>query len=326
MTDLPSLPPGVTADRSSRISLYRQVYEGMRSAILEGRIEGGARLPSTRAVASELGVSRNVAIAVFEQLAAEGYVHSRVGDGTRVADIPPELIGGAPAMRSRSSNMGATARQPRQAFPSALSERSRSLAGVTRGVPGPERLGYADASGDPRLCAAIAAHLQASRGVDCAPERVIVVTGAQAALDLCVRLLLDPGDAAWTEDPGYSGAKAALIGAGAKIEAIPVDVEGLDVAAGEARCPRARLAYITPSCQFPLGATLTLERRLLLLDWAERAGAFVLEDDYDSEYRYRGRPIAALQGLDENDRVVYVGTFSKTMLPALRVGYVIAPR
>ena len=135
-----------------------------------------------------------------------------------------------------------------------------------------------------------------------------------------------PGDPAWIEEPGYAGARAALLGAGARIEPVPVDAEGLDVAAGEARCPGARLAYITPSCQFPLGATLSLERRLRLLDWAERAGAFVIEDDYDSEYRYRGRPITALQGIDDNGRVAYVGTFSKTMFPAVRVGYIIAPR
>ena len=152
-----------------------------------------------------------------------------------------------------------------------------------------------------------------------------MVAGAQAALDLCARLLLDPGDSAWIEEPGYAGARAALLGAGARVEPVPVDAEGLDVAAGEARSPSARLAYITPSCQFPLGATLSLERRLLLLDWAERAGAFVIEDDYDSEYRYRGRPIAAVQGIDAGGRVAYVGTFSKTMFPALRVGYVIAP-
>ena len=152
------------------------------------------------------------------------------------------------------------------------------------------------------------------------------MAGAQAALDLSARLLLDPGDSAWLEEPGYAGARAALLGAGALVQPVPVDAEGLDVAAGEARCPTARLAYITPSCQFPLGATLSLERRLLLLDWAERTGAFVVEDDYDSEYRYRDRPLAAVQGIDANDRVAYVGTFSKTMYPGLRVGYVIAPR
>ena len=357
MRDLHLLPLGVGPDRRSKASLYRQVYDGLRSAILDGRLESGVRLPSTRAAAAELGVARNTMVAVFEQLAAEGFLRSRVGDGTRVADIEPGLLF-RPARRS--SRRSGSAREPATGFasPSALSARGRKIVEVGRGAPGPAqgafqpglpdlhafphrtwarilarhartperaRLGYGDAAGDPGLRSAIAAHVAATRGVACTPERVVVVAGAQAALDLCARLLLDPGDAAWIEEPGYAGARAALLGAGACLEPVPVDVDGLDVAAGEARCPGARLAYITPSCQFPLGATLSLERRLALLDWAERTGAFLIEDDYDSEYRYRGRPIAAVQGIDANGRVAYVGTFSKTMFPALRVGYVIAP-
>ena len=357
MRDLHLLPLGVSPDRRSRGSLYHQIYEGLRSAILEGRLESGVRLPSTRAAAAELGVARNTVVAVFEQLAAEGFLRSRVGDGTRVAGIEQELLF-RPARRI--SRRSGSAREPgtEPASPSALSARGRAIFGVGRGAPGPpqgafqpglpdlqafphrtwarilarhartperERLGYGDAAGDPGLRSAIAAYIAATRGVACTPERVVVTAGAQAALDLCARLLLDPGDSAWIEEPGYAGARAALLGAGACLEPVPVDADGLDVAAGEARCPGARLAYITPSCQFPLGATLSLERRLLLLDWAERTGAFVIEDDYDSEYRYRGRPIAAVQGIDANGRVAYVGTFSKTMFPALRVGYLIAP-
>ena len=354
--DLHLLPLGVNADRQSGIPLYRQIYDGLRSAILDGRLEPGKRLPSTRTAALELGVARNTVIAVFEQLVAEGFLRSQVGDGTWVADFEPELLSrpvrkvrNSPGVRRGDMSMGTH---------SPLSARGRAIVGVGRGAPGPldgafqpglpditafphrtwarilarhartperARLGYGDAAGDPRLRASIAAYVTATRGVRCSPERVVVVAGAQAALDLCVRLLLDPGERAWIEEPGYAGARAALLGAGARIEPVPVDAEGLDVAAGEARCPRARLAYITPSCQFPLGATLSLERRLRLLDWAERTGAFVIEDDYDSEYRYRGRPIAAVQGIDVNGRVAYVGTFSKTMFPALRVGYVIVP-
>ena len=297
-------------------------------------------------------------VAVFEQLTAEGFVRARVGDGTRVADFAPELLfRPAPRVLDRSGS-DRESRSEVRAAPKALSARGSAIVGVGRGAPGPaegafqpglpdleafpqptwarilarnaraperERLGYGDAAGDPRLRAAIAAYLAAARGVRCSAERVVVTTGAQAALDLSARLLLDPGDAAWIEEPGYAGARAALLGAGARVEPVPVDVDGLDVAAGEARCPCARLAYVTPSCQFPLGATLSLERRLLLLDWAERGNAFVIEDDYDSEYRYRGRPLAAIQGLDTHGRVAYVGTFAKTMFPALRVGYVVAP-
>ena len=316
----------------------------------------GMRLPSTRAAASELGVARNTVITVFEQLAAEGYVRSRVGDGTRVADIEPELL--PHPIRKNSKDSDARRKRRSDGIPSALSARGKAIVSVGRGAPGPaegafqpglpdiagfphqiwarilarhartplsERLQYGDAAGEPRLRAAIAAYAAATRGVNCSPEQVVVVSGAQAALDLCARLLLDPGDTAWIEEPGYVGARAALLGAGARIEPVPVDTEGLDVPTGEARCPHARLAYITPSCQFPLGVTLSLERRLMLLDWAERAGAVVIEDDYDSEYRYVGRPIAAVQGIDSYGRVAYVSTFSKTMFPALRVGYVIAP-
>ena len=356
------LPLGVDADRRSGVPLYRQIHDGLRSAILDGRLEPGTRLPSTRAAALELGVARNTVIAVFEQLVAEGFLRSGVGDGTWVADFAPELLS-RPARKGPKSPDGPKRPGARRegvsgGTDSPLSVRGRAIVGVGRGAPGPvdgafqpglpdiaafphrtwarilarharnpehARLGYGDAAGDPRLRTAIAAYVTAARGVRCSPERVVPVAGAQAALDLCVRLLLDPGDPAWIEEPGYAGARAALLGAGARIEPVPVDAEGLDVAAGEARCPGARLAYITPSCQFPLGATLSLECRLRLLDWAERAGAFVIEDDYDSEYRYRGRPITALQGLDDSGRVAYVGTFSKTMFPALRVGYVIAP-
>ena len=354
MRDIHQLPPDVAPDRGSGEPLYRQIYRNLRAAILSGRLEPGTRLPSTRAAASELGVGRNTVIAVFEQLADEGFVSSRVGDGTRIAEVDAEVI-----RRSlESARHGAAGRSDSSpaAGPAALSERGRELSGVARGSvaqgafqtglpdiaafphrtwarivarharePEAERLGYADAAGDPRLRAAIAAYVAAARGVSCSPERVIVVTGSQAALDLAARLLLDPGDPAWLEEPGYLGARAALIGAGARIEPVPVDAQGMDVEAGEARCPAARLAYVTPSCQYPMGSTLVLERRLMLLDWAERAGAFVIEDDYDSEYRYRGRPIASVQGLDPHGRVVYVGTFAKTMLPALRVGYLIVP-
>ena len=354
--DLHLLPLGVSAERHSGVTLYQQLYDSLRSAVLDGRLEPGTRLPSTRAAALELGVARNTVIAVFEQLVAEGFLRSRVGDGTCVADFEPELL--SRPVRKGPNSLRARREGVSRGTVSPLSVRGRAIVGVSRGAPGPvdgafqpglpdiaafphrtwarilarhartpehARLGYGDAAGDPRLRTAIAAYVTATRGVRCSPERVVPVAGAQAALDLCVRLLLDPGDSAWIEEPGYGGARAALLGAGARIEPIPVDAEGLDVAQGEARCPGARLVYITPSCQFPLGATLSLERRLRLLDWAERAGAFVIEDDYDSEYRYRGRPITALQGIDANGRVAYIGTFSKTMFPALRVGYVIAP-
>jgi GntR family transcriptional regulator/MocR family aminotransferase len=171
----------------------------------------------------------------------------------------------------------------------------------------------------------IAAYLGAARAVECGWEQVIVVSGSQQALDLAARVLLDPGDAAWVEDPGYAGARGALIAAGARIVPVPVDEEGLRVSDGVRRAADARLAYVSPSHQYPLGATMSVSRRLELLAWASRTGAWVLEDDYDSEYRYTGRPLEALQGLDAEGRVIYLGTFSKVLSPALRLGYLVVP-
>jgi GntR family transcriptional regulator/MocR family aminotransferase len=184
---------------------------------------------------------------------------------------------------------------------------------------------YQDSAGYKPLREAIANHLTVTRRVRCTPEQIIVVAGSQGALDLVARLLLNPGDPVWMEDPGYLGARGALVAAGARLVPVPVDAEGLNVEAGIAKCPDARLAYLTPSHQFPLGVTLSLARRLALLDWAKRAGAYIIEDDYDSEYRFAGRPLATLQGLDEANSVIYVGTFSKVLFPALRLGYLILP-
>jgi GntR family transcriptional regulator/MocR family aminotransferase len=191
--------------------------------------------------------------------------------------------------------------------------------------PGRGTLGYAHATGLPALRAAISRYLGAARGVVCEPEQVFVVAGTQAGLDLVCRLLLDPGDPVWIEEPGYLGARGALAGAGARLVPVPVDDEGIQVPAGIRAAPRARLVYTTPSHQHPLGMTMSLARRLALLEWAAGVGAWIVEDDYDSEYRYGGRPVPAMQGLDGGGRVVYLGSFSKTMLPALRAGWVVVP-
>lgn len=182
-----------------------------------------------------------------------------------------------------------------------------------------------DPAGYRPLREAIAAHIGVTRGVRCTADQVIVVSGTQAALDLAARILLDSGDSAWIEDPGYPGARGALAGAGAQLVPIPVKADGLDVGAGRARCPEARLAYVTPSHQFPLGVTMSVAQRLALLEWANEAGAWILEDDYDSEYRFSGRPLEALQGLDSTGHVLYLGTFSKVLFPALRLGYLVVP-
>jgi GntR family transcriptional regulator/MocR family aminotransferase len=316
-------------------------------------LPAGTRLPSTRALAAELGVSRTTVVTAFEALLAEGYLEGRVGSGTFVAgSLPDELLSAKPEggreevrpsrsgrrLSERGALLAATPTtavrdqgEPRAFRPGvpALDEFPhavwRRIVGKLWRRPPGGLFGYGDPAGYGPLREAIAGHLGATRAVRCVPEQVIVVSGSQQALDLAARVLLDPGDAAWVEDPGYMGARGALSGAGARLVPVPVDGEGLEVAAGIAREPNARLACVTPSHQYPLGVTMSLGRRLELLGWAGRAGAWVIEDDYDSEYRYTGRPLEALQGLDTEERVLYVGTFSKVLFPALRLGYLVVP-
>jgi GntR family transcriptional regulator / MocR family aminotransferase len=338
-------------DRASGVPLYRQLYDGLREAILSGRLRPGARLPSTRVLASDLATSRNTVLAAFGQLLAEGYLEGRVGAGTTVAGTLPETLlrarpeptgPGRPGRRPRLSRRGAllvgtraalsrgaaTAHPFRpglpglDAFPFDLW--TRLLARRWRRVPR-QLLDYGEPAGYAPLREAIAAYLGEARAVNCEASQVIVVTGAQQAVDLAARVLLDPGDTAWVEDPGYQGARGALIAAGIRLAPVSLDGEGLDVRRGARVAPEARLVYVTPSHQYPLGVTMTLHRRLALLEWASASGAWILEDDYDSEYRYAGRPLAALQGLDAAGRVIYAGTFSKVLFPALRLGYLVVP-
>jgi GntR family transcriptional regulator/MocR family aminotransferase len=337
---------------ASTLPLYRQLYRALRARILAGELAGGARLPATRTLAAELGVSRNTVAGAYAQLLAEGYVEGQVGAGTYVSRVLPDRLlrarrrpapvspppSAARGLSARGARIAATeANVPRlvqglrpfrtglpavDAFPFALWAR---LAARRYRQPGAELAGYGEAAGYRPLREAIAAYLGASRGVRCTPDQVIIVGGSQQALDLATRLLLDEGDRAWVEDPGYPGARGALAAAGAQLVPVPVDAEGIDLAVGERAGPPPRAVYITPSHQFPLGVTMSLARRLALLEWAGRAGVWVIEDDYDSEYRYRGRPLAALQGLDTAGRVIYTGTFSKVLFPSLRLGYLVAP-
>jgi GntR family transcriptional regulator / MocR family aminotransferase len=348
---LVEVPVWISLDASSVDPLHRQLYDKLRSGILAGQLSAGARLPSTRTLAAELGVSRTTVVTAFENLLAEGYLEGRVGSGTYVACSLPEEVLGVMARPdgphpplsgrglSRRGTLLATTRTtavedtgtPRAFRPGvpALDEFPhgvwRRISGSVWRRPSGALLGYGDPAGYWPLRREISAHLATARAVRCDPEQVIVVSGSQQALDLASRVLLDPGDAVWVEDPGYMGARGALSGSGARLVPVPVDEEGLVVAAGIQREPGARLACVTPSHQYPLGVTMSLARRLELLGWAGRSGAWVIEDDYDSEYRYTGRPLEALQGLDAEGRVVYVGTFSKVLFPALRLGYLVVP-
>lgn len=325
-------------------SLRADVYGRVRGAILGGRLRPGARLPSTRTLADELDVSRTTAEEAYAQLVVEGYLVRRVGDGTYVSSrLPgparhPQRRASAPApplsrrgreLSTAPACLDALVPVPFRAghpdpsiFP--LDVWQRLLARRLR-RDGAALLGYGDPAGFRPLREALADHLAASRGVVCEPERIVILSSSQQALDLAARLLLDPGDAAWVEEPGYPGARAAFQLAGARVVPVPVDGRGLDVAEGRRRAAEARLAYVTPSHQYPLGHALALERRLALLAWARAAGAWIVEDDYDAELRYAGRPIAAVQGLDPDARVVYVGTFTKLLFPSLRLAWAVLP-
>ncbi len=343
----PGIVPVIGVDRRSRTPLHRQLYEGYRDAIVDGRLRAGERLPSSRNLAVQLGISRIPVVGAFEQLLAEGYIESRVGSGSYVAEVQKE-----PSFRSPSAPARPVPSGPRRV--SRASERIEPQPQVWAGgrgafrlsepaldhfptqrwaallarharTPPTELLAYGDPMGLGVLREALAEYLRTSRGVRCEARQVMVVSGSQQALELSARVLLDPGDPVWMEEPGYVGARNAFALAGARMVPVPVDDEGLDVSAGISRCAEARAAYVTPSHQYPLGMTMTASRRLRLLDWARRSGAWLIEDDYDSEYRYEGPPVAALQGLDRDARVIYIGTFSKVLFPALRVGYMVLP-
>jgi GntR family transcriptional regulator/MocR family aminotransferase len=332
--------------------LFQQVYEGLRGEILAGRLGPGSRLPSSRALASDLGVSRTTVMLAYDQLLAEGYVTGRVGSGTYVAAELPD------ATLRPAAPVPAAEAPPAEARLAAYGERLRALGVIPPARPGAVRydfryglppveefphetwrrllarrtrgaslasLRYGPPEGYEPLRVAIAGYLHRSRAVACRPEQVVVVNGSQQALDLTARVLLDAGDTVVLEEPHYQGARKVFQAAGARLVAVEVDGDGLDVTRLPEAAAAARLAYVTPSHQFPTGATMTLARRLELLRWAERRGVFVLEDDYDSEFRYEGRPVESVQGLDRAGRVIYVGTFSKVMYPALRVGYMVLP-
>ena len=342
--------PIIAIDRDAPTALHRQIYGRYRTAIVEGKLIPGQQIPSSRALASELGVSRFPVLNAYDQLLAEGYIESRVGAGTVVSNSIPDQITSTPpagakfqVIRSgprpvsrRSSilpryekppwmrGLGAlrVAQVASDQFP--LHVWSRLVASRCRNMDA-KSFHYGDQLGSKAIREAIASYLRTARSLRCQAEQIMMVSGSQQALEITARVLLDHGSRVWIEEPGYRMAGDVLALAGCRLIPVPVDMEGLDVAAGIALCPKARAAFVTPSHQFPLGVTMSASRRLRLLDWAQSSGSWIIEDDYDSEYRYQSMPVAALQGLDANARVIYIGTFSKVLFPSLRLGYVVIP-
>jgi GntR family transcriptional regulator/MocR family aminotransferase len=328
--------------------LFRQVYHGVREAILTGTLAAESRLPSTRDLADQLGISRTVVLVAYDQLLAEGFVEGHQGSGTFVAkglsstrrspvkeSAPLRLSKfGAAAAKAAAGLKLQSRRLPvhRYDFACGRSESDietfpfemwrRILLRHARKTSVSD-LDYGPPAGSLALREAIAAHLSRSRAVVCDPADVIVVNGSQQALDLIVRVLLEPGDRVAIENPSYQGTREILLVAGARLLPVSVDRDGLDP---DGLPDEARMCFVTPSHQFPTGTILTLPRRMALLDWAKRKNAIIVEDDYDGEFRYEGHPLESLQGLDREGRIIYVGTFSRTIFPALRVGYLIVPK
>jgi GntR family transcriptional regulator/MocR family aminotransferase len=340
----------IAVNRKAPRALHRQIYDAYRAAIVNGSLRAGQRIPSTRVLASEIRVSRFPVLNAYAQLLAEGYFQSRVGAGTVVSSsLPDQLTSSEPAGATDvASHSG----------PRPIAKRS-SILPLVEGVPwvknwGAFRVGqvaidqfplrvwsnlvarhcrimdaqsshYGEQMGSKALRETIANYLRTARSLRCEAEQVMVVSGSQQALEISARVVLDPGSRVWVEEPGYRLARDVFALNGCHPVPVPVDTEGLDVAAGIKQCRKARAAFVTPSHQFPLGVTMSASRRLQLVDWAQSSGSWIIEDDYDSEYRYESLPIASLQGLDANSRVIYIGTFSKVLFPSLRLGYIVIP-
>ena len=343
-SDLPTALTTLTVnvDRSRRTPVYLQICERFKTAIALGHLRPGDRVPAVRSLASELNLARGTVDAAYRLLADEGYFQVRGAAGTVVS---PALTGAvqkaavdqkrtpmlAPKTRETAAGVDRSLQMPRpfqmglpalDAFPRKLWNR---LAARRLRSTGAAELAYPDPAGYWPLRERIATYLGLSRGVVCAPEQVFITAGYRATLELTLRTLFKTQDKIWFEDPGYFHARKFLRDAGAQLIPVPVDNDGMMVEQGLRLAPDARFAVVTPSHQSPLGVTLSLERRMALLAWAAAAGSWIIEDDYDSEYRYLSRPLPALKSLDRDNRVIYAGTFSKVMFPGLRLAYVIAP-
>ncbi|MGH9444800.1 MAG: PLP-dependent aminotransferase family protein [Terriglobia bacterium] len=345
-----SFIPPMVIDRKCETPLYRQISVWFQRAIIDGQLQPGQRVPSTRALAKALKISRIPVLSAYELLIVEGYFEPFRGAGTCVAqsipdalyrsepDILPDTIATAPESKARRpiSRRATRLLGPAQSwlevcrgctdlahFPIGIWSK---LISRHAGKLSPYGMGYGQPMGYEPFREAVAEYLGAFRAVKCEPDQILVTTGAQQALQLSALVLLDAQDKTWIEDPAYPATHQALKAAGAQLVAVPVDKQGLSVECGIQMAEDARATFVTPSHQFPMGVTMSAKRRIELLNWASRNGAWIVEDDYDSEFRFNGNPIASLQGLDRDHRVIYVGTLSKVMFPALRLGFAVLPR
>lgn len=345
-----AITPVISVNRNTQKPLHRQIYDAYRGVIVGGMLRPGQRVPSTRGLAAELGISRIPVLSAYAQLLAEGYFESRVGAGTAVSvSLPDQAV--LPISRAlytpaRPRSPGPVAKHsllpylmesvpwrrgfgafsvgqvdfeqfPFSVWNSLVTRHCRSMSA--------KYLDYGSPMGLKELRSTIATYLRTSRGVRCDDDQIMIVSGSQQALDICVRALLDPGSRVWMEEPGYRFARNVFALNRCRVVPVPVDREGLNVAAGIKLCRDARAVLVTPSHQYPLGFTMSASRRMQLLEWADQSQSWILEDDYDSDYRYENMPISSLQGLDRNARVVYIGTFSKVLFPSLRLGYLVIP-
>ena len=330
----------------------RALYDCLRQAILDGSLPATSRLPPSRDLAGELGLSRNTVMHAYEQLLAEGYLRTLTGSGTFVADVVPDNV-----LWTRTGAASRQTTHSRQPPAIQLSARGRELVrsasaspiqwgAFVPGVPdvtefpyrkfaqisaklgsalSPELLSYSSGGGHPELKRALAIHLAQTRAVICDPDQLVIVEGVHQAVDLIARLLGDPGDRVWVEEPGYWGIRSVLVMNGMRLEAVPVDEEGL-APQGRAQKHPPKLIFVTPSHQYPLGPVMSLSRRLALLEYASKHSSWIVEDDYDSEFRFSGHPIPSLQGLVPDAPVIYIGTFSKTLYPGMRIAYMVLPK
>jgi GntR family transcriptional regulator / MocR family aminotransferase len=346
----PEPQPTFTIDRAGPGPLHKQIYDGYRAAILRGDLRPGGQILSSREFACEFRVSRFPVLNAYAQLIAEGYLESCVGAGTFVSASLPEQQMSVPQSSGHSvaapSGPRPVSRRSSLYPPSPNSQVLWGWGSFGVHQPALDQFPFSiwanlvarhsrnphvraihriDPHGAERFRGAVCDYLRTARGVKCSPDQILIVSGSQQALDITARVLLDPGNSVWVEEPGYSLQRIVLTAAGCHLIPIPVDGEGMDVAAGIKRAPKARAAFVTPSHQYPLGSTMPASRRIQLLNWAHSAGGWVVEDDYDSEFRYESLPIASMHGLDRNARVIYIGTFSKVLFPSLRLGYMVIP-